>query len=267
MSLRFISQTMINQWDRCPAQFEKVQIEGIRIPPGIAARIGTGTHAGADVNHRAKIITGEDEPLDVVLDAARDGYLHAVVDGGVFVPHEELSSAKQQISDGLDMTVKLARLYRESLAPQIQPRYVEEEIYLAHPDLPVPFRGTIDVLTKDHWWIDIKTAERKWANGRADHEVQATLYWALVKEKTGKPPSRMTFEVLTRSKLEHQTNETTRTKEDMDLLVRKTKLIVQAIEAGIFLPAQPGSWICSPKFCGFWWSCEHVPSHRKILPR
>jgi hypothetical protein len=262
-----ISQSMLGQFDRCPEQFRRRYVENERIPPGIAARIGSGFHKGAEVNHKAKLITHEDEPLSVIQDAARDGYVHAVRDGGVFFPVEQKASAKIQIADGLDSAVKLAEVYHRGLAPKIHPVLVEQEITLAHPDLPVPFMGIVDVLDDEHWLPDIKTAEKKWANGRADHELQATLYWALVYEKTGRPPKKLSFEVFTRSKMEHQSNETTRTAEDWLLLIEKAKLFLRTVEAGIFMPAQPGSWICSPNYCGYWWTCPHIPSHRKVLPK
>lgn len=262
-----ISASQLNQFDRCGEQYRRRYVEGEIIPPGIAARVGTGSHKGAEVNHRAKMVTYKDEPLDVIQDAARDGYVHSIREGGVFVPADQRPSAKQMIADGLDTVVALAKLYRDSLAPLIQPVLVEQDIYLAHPDLTIPYRGIIDVYTDGRWLPDLKTSEKKWAAGRADHEIQATLYWALIREKTGMPPLKLSFEVLAKSKMEHQSNETTRTEEDFQLLVRKTQIFLNAVEQGIFLPAQPGSWICSPKYCGYWWTCPHIPSHRKVLPK
>lgn len=31
---------------------------------------------------------------------------------------------------------------------------------------------------------------------------------------------------------------------------------VQGISAGVFLPASPDSWVCTPKWCEFFWSCR-----------
>ena len=31
----------------------------------------------------------------------------------------------------------------------------------------------------------------------------------------------------------------------------------QGINAGTFIPADPTSWVCSPKFCGWYATCEH----------
>jgi hypothetical protein len=261
-----ISQSMQNQWFRCPHQFERVWIMGERIPPGIAARIGTGLHTGAHVNFAAKYISGNDEPLEVVQDAAKDGYIKAVQEG-VFFPPDEVSGARKQIEEGVDVTVDLAKLFRLGLAPQIQPVLIEENIYLSDPRLPVPFRGTIDVLDESNWLIDIKSSKNKWAAGKADSEIQPTLYNELVREKTGEYPRKITFEVFTKTKREHHSIETTRTREDYEKLVIVTEQMIKCINEGIFLPAPPGSWQCSMKWCGFYLTCKYIPNHRKIIPK
>lgn len=264
--IEYLSQTMINQWLRCGEQFRRRFLEGQVIPPGIAAKIGTGLHKGAEVNHRYKLVTGEDEPLTVVTDAARDGYVKSL-DSGVFFPPDELPGAKKKLAEGVDVTVNLAALYHRELAPKIQPTLIEKKLALEVPGFPVRFEGTIDLLATGHNWHDIKSSDKRWPEGRADSEIQATLYWKLVKEYHGKAPNRLFYDVFTKSGLVHQQIETTRTEADFEALVRTARVMLQSIEAGIFHPAMPGSWICSPRFCGFWWTCPAIPDHKKILPK
>ncbi|RKY09319.1 MAG: hypothetical protein DRP56_02790 [Planctomycetota bacterium] len=266
--IEFINQTLINAWSMCGERVRRRWIEGDIIPPGIAARIGTGVHSGADVNYSAKIKTGEDEPLDVVLDAARDGYVKSVSDNGVFFPPEEKPSAQKQLEDGIDTVVELTRLYREECAPQVLPILVEEEIFLNDPDLDIPFRGTLDVLADDRALRDIKTSARKWPQSKADTSVQPTLYNELVKEKTGSYPERIVYDIFTKTKKPaYQVMETTRQPGDFETLKLRVKLMMQSITAGIFPPAEPGHWCCSPKWCGYYYSCPHIPAHKKILPK
>lgn len=265
--IEFVSQTMLGQWFRCPEQFRRRWIENEIIPPGIAARIGTGLHKGNEVNCRAKIVTGQDEPLSVVQDAARDGYVKALQEG-VFFPPDEVPTAKEKMAEGVDTTVTLAGLYHKSLAPQVQPAMIERRILMEAPGLDVPFAGTVDVLTTDGWWFDIKSAARKWPEGRADSDVQATLYGELVRAETGKYPARLSFEIFTKTKEPaHQHIETTRQPEDFDALVSRSQVMLRSITAGIFPPAEVGHWLCSPKWCGYWYSCPYIPAHKKLLPK
>jgi len=260
--IEYLSQTMLNQWARCPEQFRRRWIEGETIPPGIAARVGTGLHKGAEVNHRAKIVTGKDEPLSVIQDAARDGYVKAI-QHGVFLTQEEVPSAKKLLSEGVDSTVRLAKLYRESLAPKVRPILIEKTVYLVEPSLPVPFRGVIDVVSEGGWLLDIKSADKKWTESRAENDIQATLYGELVRSETGKHPNRISFEIFTKLKGEHQSLETTRTPEDYRQLISRARLMLASIEAGIFPPATPGMSLCSRNWCGYWHSCPYISPRLK----
>lgn len=257
-----ITQSAMNMWDRCGEQFRRRYIEDEIIPPGIAARIGTGLHKGAEVNHKAKKISRKDEPLSVVQDAARDGYVHACQDG-VYFPPDELGSAKKTLIEGVDVTTKLAKLYHESLAPKLQPVIVEERLFLEVEELWLPFSGIVDVYTEDDWLPDLKTSDKKWPNGRADTEIQTTLYYELMVSRTGHYPRKISFEVFTKSKMEHWSFETIREPDDFLILVEKAKIMLKSIKAGIFHPAQPGSFWCSVKWCGYWFSCPYISQRLK----
>jgi len=260
-----IHQSMINSWELCPERFRRRYIDGEIIPPGIAARIGTGLHKGAEVNHIQKIKTGKDEPLEVIQDAARDGYTKAL-ENGVFFCREELGSAKKQMAGGLDHVVTMAKLYRESLAPQVQPVLAEKTIEHQVDGLPVPFVGTVDVFTSDGWLPDIKTAAKKWSQGKADTSPQPTIYRELIRHETGRYPDKMSFEVFTKTKTPvHQSVITTRQSEDFQVLIYRAKIMLQMIEQGIFPPAPADSWTCSQKWCGFYFTCPHIPKYKQIL--
>ncbi|KKL55855.1 hypothetical protein LCGC14_2251250 [marine sediment metagenome] len=262
-----IRQSSLNQWARCGEQFYRSVIQRDWFPPGIAARIGTGLHKGTEVNHKAKRMTGKDEPLDVVQDAARDGYVKSL-ENGVFFSPEEAGSAKTQMAEGVDTTVSLAGLYHKELAPKILlPKYVEERIVMDVPGVDIPFSGIIDVYTDDCWLLDIKSAAKRWPEGKADQEIQPTMYNELIKHRTGSYPKKLSFEIFTKAKEpKYQPIETTRTPDDFKVLVQRAQIMMKSIMAGIFPPAQPGHWICTPKWCGYWWTCPHIPKHRKIIP-
>lgn len=265
--IEYINQTILNAWTLCPERVRRRWIEGEIIPPGIAARIGTGVHQGAEVNHRAKMISGKDEPESVVKDAARDGYVKSIQDG-VFFPPDEASTAQKQIAEGVDSTVNLAGLYHKDLAPKIQPALTEKTIKMAADGLEIPFIGTVDVYTQDRWLPDLKTAARSWPEDRAHNAYQITLYNELVAHELGEYPAKLSIEVLVKTKTpKTQSIETSRKPGDFDVLVQRAKLMMQMIEAGFFPPADPSSWSCSPKYCGYYWTCPYIPAHKKIIPK
>jgi hypothetical protein len=269
--INYINQTLIKSWAMCGETVRRRWIEGEVIPAGIAGRVGTGLHRGAEVNHKAKLLSGQDVPMDTIQDAARDAYVRAVRDEGVFIPLDEAPSARKQISEGLDTTIALAGLYRSDLAPQVRPILVETTLFMDHPELPVPFRITLDVLSRNgqgEWWLDLKNSARKWPQGQADTDVQATLYNEVIAHNRGRYPSKLSFEIFTRTKEPaHHRLETSREPADFQALVSRVKIMLRQIEAGIFPPAEPGHWKCSPKYCGYWWTCPHIPAHRKNPPK
>jgi len=39
--------------------------------------------------------------------------------------------------------------------------------------------------------------------------------------------------------------------------------VVDGVKKGVFHPAPIGSWWCSPRFCGYWFSCPFINSERQ----
>ncbi len=203
----------------------------------------------------------------MVMDAARDGYVSALK-GGVFFAPNEKSTAKKQMAEGVDKVVGMAKLYLIGLAPSIDPDMIEERIIIPVPGISVPLSGAIDLTDKNSWMIDIKTAGKKWPESKAEGSIQATMYAALYHTKTGNYPSKISFEIFTSTKTPvHQSIETKRNEKDFEVLKLRIQQIINSMNAGIFPPAEPGHWSCSPKWCGYWWTCQYIPEHKKILPK
>lgn len=253
----FISQSMYGMFSRCPAQFERRYINGEIIPPGIAARRGSATHKAAEINHAQKIISQEDLAVDTLQDAARDEYVRLVKDEGVFIPKDQVSEKDRLLGEGLDAAARLTKLYREALAPQILPVLVEERLTI-DAGLDVPIKGTIDVLTVDHWMPDMKTAAKSKGQGEADNSLQLTFYAGLVANHTGKWPERVSLEILVDNKTPKlQSLESKRGPDDWAKLIFRLRIFVAQVRTGLFPPCDPGHWLCSPAWCGYFDSCKY----------
>ena len=265
--MEHISISQINMFYGCAEQWRRRYIEGDMIPPGIAAAVGTGVHSAGELDLVQKIESGVDLPVDVLTDAAAQGYEKKLSDG-VFIPRESMSTAEKDLAAGLDQTVALTRVFAGEIAPRIQPALVEAKAYLDVDDMPIPFLGIIDCLTKDHRLSDLKTSKSKWSQAKADSELQPTLYRKLVKQMTGEEPREIAYDILVKTKTPQcQVLNTTRNDEDFDALKSRAKLMIAQISAGIFPPAEVGHWKCSPKWCGYYWTCAHIPAHLKVLPK
>lgn len=259
-----LSVSQIGTFANCPEQWRRRYIEGEKLPPGIAAHVGTGVHKAAEVNWMKKIQTGHDEPLDVIQDAARDGYKKAILNG-IYVSPENKGTWRKEAEEGVDRVVKMARVFREDFAPTIIPKYTEKKVVMTDPFLGVDWIGFIDLVTEDGRLSDLKTSARAWAQSRADSSIQATAYWRFLQEVEGAPPKRITFDVISCGKgaAKVTTLETSRQEEDWLMLQKRAKAMIRMVEAGIFPPAEPGSWLCGPKWCGYYWTCPYIPAHKK----
>ena len=242
-----LSISQLDMFTRCGEQYRRRYVEGEVIPPGIAAHIGTGVHRAAEINWREKMRTGHDMPMDAIQDCAAEAYDKALQNGVFFAP-DELSGATLAMSEGKDTAVSLATLFRHELAPAITP--------------------AMDLYTEDKTLRDLKTSSRKWNADKAHASNQPTAYREAIRQATGEYPAQLIFDVLIGSRTPAlQSIATTRGEDDLTILARKFQLMCRAISAGIFQPAPPDHWCCSPRFCGYFFTCPHIPAHRKTLPR
>lgn len=240
---------MTNTFLRCGEQFRRRYIEGEITPPGIAARTGSGTHKAAEINHIQKLESGFDLPLDVIQDAARDEYVRLVRDRGVFIPRQDVPAKNKLLAEGLDRTVRLAKLYAEKVAPEVKPKAVEVTLYHEVPGLDIPLRGQLDLLDENNIYRDLKTSGKAGSQSTADNSLQLTFYWGLARANDF-PVDRLALDFLvdTGEKSYHRQFSTYRMPGDFDALIQRIKMILQSIKAGLFQPCDPTSWACNERW-------------------
>ncbi len=255
--IKSIHKSHLGMFLRCPQQFERRYINGEIIPPGIAARRGSATHKAAEINHLQKITTREDLPIDTLQDAARDEYVRLVKVEGVFIPKDQISEKDKLLAAGLDASTRLTKLYRETLAPAIQPILAEKFLEI-DAGLELPMAGTIDVLTEENWLPDLKTADKSKGVNEANNSLQLTFYAGLVADYIGKWPDKVSLEILVNTKEPKlQSLETKRGPQHWRNLLLRVQLMIAQINTGLFPPCSPDFWSCSPNWCGYFWSCKY----------
>ena len=72
----------------------------------------------------------------------------------------------------------------------------------------------------------------------------------------------MSFEVITH-KGDHQPIPVNVRDDDLAPIVSRAKGLLHTMQSGVFLPAEPGPWLCGPKWCGYWHSCSFIPNYKK----
>jgi len=252
-----ISQSKANAFFRCAEQFRRIYLENERIAPGIALHKGRAVHSGAEHANRVKAATGNDAPLDEVTDATRDSFVNGSKCEGIFLLPEEVSEKRRILNEGLNESIELAAAYRIKVVPGFKEVAVVEEYMTADVGLELPISGKPD-LTADGIIRDIKTAAKKWPAGKEDTEIQPTIYRMLLREN-GKGELPAEFVILSNSKtgVNIDVRQASRTERDEQVLKHRLQVMIDMMTAGIYPPAEPGSWMCSPRWCGFYYQCKY----------
>ncbi|MFH2033126.1 MAG: PD-(D/E)XK nuclease family protein [Candidatus Margulisiibacteriota bacterium] len=242
-----IHQSSLNTILRCPEQFRRRYLEGEIIPPGIAAGRGTGVHKANDVNLSQKIVSKIDLPVDDLKDAARDGFVESFKNG-IYLAKEEVASKTKILNEGLNDTLRLTELYHSEVAPEIVPIEVEKEFLVQLDGVPLPIAGRMDI-EQEAKVDDLKTATKSWSEGRINQEIQPIVYSLAHLQLTGTLPL-FTYHILVALKASTKRQIQSTHVSDKQIQALRFTLITfcKALDAGVFLPANPAEWYCDEKW-------------------
>jgi hypothetical protein len=167
---------------------------------------------------------------------------------------------------GLDRVVAAGAHYSVLVAPGIVPDAVERKIELELGDKALTVTGRIDLIARERpepdriirVVRDNKLTGKAPAKNAADTSQQLTFYSLLHKAETGTPPERLSLDFMQHGAkgVKHVVQATTRDEMDVKRLARRISAAVDAIRAGVFIPANPDSYWCSPSWCGYWSTCR-----------
>lgn len=260
-----LSPSSIDMFLRCGEQFRRRDILKESIPPGIAMLKGRAVHKAAEVNNRQKIESGVDLPESDLVDAATTEFDTAIKADGLGLSVEENAiGATKVVGQAKDASVSLTRVYRRLVAPAISPVLVEEFVRVELATASHDLLGKLDVVDAQGRVRDLKTSGRKKSQADVDESDQLTYYDMAVEKLTGKPSAGVVMDVLVETKVpDVQMLTSFRTARDREVYLSKLNAVLGGIKAGIFLPATPGHWVCTQKFCGYWNTCPFVNSERK----
>lgn len=246
-----LSHSQIETFTRCGLQWYRRYVLGEKQPPGVAAVVGKGTHQTGYLNLLRKMDWGQLMSREEVADTARDETVRAWDREQPMINEDDPTKG-----EAVDLVVALSDLYHRRVAPTIEPIALEQGFRIDVPDLPFDLVGVVDVETIETI-RDTKTKGRKPSEDSVRRSQQLALYH-LRAELMGEPTKRVAFDYLIKTKTpQHISVETRPGKNDHLALLRRLEPIVASIKAGIFPPADPMSWVCTAKHCGYYDRCEH----------
>jgi len=247
----YLSPTQLETYLRCGEAYRRRYVEGERIPPGIVAVQGTGVHGGAEVNFRQKIATGKDLPVRDIVDASVESFDKHLAEGWTVDPEGP------SVGDARDEVVSLARVLATEVCPEYQPTHVEQTVRIELPGAH-DMLGVLD-LAAGGTVIDLKTTSKTWSQAQIDGSPQLTFYAAANRLLTGQVAQEVVVENLVKTKRPKRVRlKSTRDAKDFSALAARINAVSAGIQAGVFVPAEAGSWMCSPRWCGYHDTCPYV---------
>jgi hypothetical protein len=258
------SHTQLDLACKCPVAFCKRYVEGKRRPPGIAMLRGRACHSAVEHNFRQKIETWSDLAVSDVVDYAVAQFDGDVAREGVQLTGDEQSAGvAASVGRARDAVVDTAEVFASNVARDYQPVLVEHDVTI-ELDGPSDLRVVLDVADIKDRVTDFKSMGRSPNELEIHKSIQLTCEAAAFRATTGRMPTETNIDAVVRTatttkrKLVRGHRDAT----DFDVLARRMNAVERMIETGSFVPAWPGHWLCSPRWCGYWNECEFVNSER-----
>jgi len=250
----YLSVSQASMYMRCGLQYKYRYVDDIIKAPGVALIEGSAMHKALETALTEKMEAGTVAPVDVMLDAWNDYW------------KEKKKDVEDWGDDGKDATERviadrsnqLVRMYHKSHLPKAHPMGVEKGFWLLIGKHRIPIKGYIDLVDVEEvneiggpTVVDHKVVRAAKSQADADSDMQLTMYAHAV----GTP--RVRFDSFCKTKTPKiKTTRSVRTTQDYKWVENVFDLIAENIGRGVFLPADPASWVCTPKFCGYYHMCR-----------
>lgn len=252
--------------ERCGEAFRRRYIQGEIIPPSPRMVRGTAVHRVATLGFLRKV-AGEPLPsVEEAKDLAATAF-DATWNAGISLSTEEVAEGIGKVQgESKDFAVDLSGFHVERVAPGIHPIGVERKIIVKPKDSDLVIHGTLDLVaaTPDGTEVirDLKTSQKSPNKNAAEVSQQLSMYALLRWAEVGRLPSSLVLDYLIRTPIrqekKHILLETVRTQENVQTIVNRLNVAVEAVKKGIFIPASPESWWCAKEWCSYWDSCPYV---------
>lgn len=256
---------------RCGEQLRRF-LGGEKIPPGIAAIVGTANHKADELDMTAKL---KGNPLDD-LDAS-NGLVAYTTEHlwkeGVFLSDDERKEPVGKLqTQAIKRAIRLNTVRRTQLVPLITPKAVARKCVLEIDGFEYDLAGEIDLEEADDSINDLKTKAKAPPKTEADSSIQLTMY-TLFKYYIDKVmPPEVKLNVLVDSELKTSDRQntklvrlaSTRSPEEMEAMLLRVANFMECLKKGSFMPCNPDNWWCCKKFCGWYDGCPYVRG-RKVF--
>ena len=255
---------------KCGEQFRRRYLEKEILPPAVAMLVGRGVDTSVDSNLTSKVRTRELLPLEQVKDIARDNITIQWETSSIKFNEAEIELGIPKVKgEATDKAVRLASLHARERAPHIDPKEeknIQRRWRIELDGFPRDLVGIIDILeprvaTMDGMLpavIDTKTAAKTPPKNIAHISQQLTAYALAIRVEEGESKGVSLDYLIDTKTPKSAVFYSTRGQDDFNALLRRVENAIEALDKGVFIPAQPTDWWCSERFCGYHSTCPYV---------
>lgn len=259
------TNSSLSTLEDCGEKFRRRYIEREYRAPYARMLRGGAVHSAISFSLLRKMEQHELPSVEEVRDVTATAFTKRWEEGVALMPDEREKGEHAVRDYTKDLSIDLAVLHRTAVAPSINPVGVERRITVKPRDMDITIEGTIDQIDgrpEGEMIRDPKSAEKSPAKDMAEDSQQLTMYGLLRLAETGIAPTAYRLDYLVRTpakrELKHIVLDTTRDATDMNALVQRLNVGVDAVKKGVFMPANPTWWGCSQSWCEFFESCVYT---------
>lgn len=201
---------------------------------------------------------GSERSIEEARDIAATQFDKAVKQGVIMSAKDKAEYTEDQLkAQCKDAAVELSAMYVSEVAPTIKPLAVERKVEIRPKDMDITIMGYIDLVEDDLGDVirDLKTAEKAPFKDAAKFSQQLTMYNMIRAAETRKMPRASKLVHLVRTPVTHEKSvvvqETSRDIEDLKILRERLSTAVDAVDKGVFVPADPSAPGSPCNWCEF----------------
>ena len=266
MDVTRLSPSGLGLLQMCGLAFKYKYLDKRPTLSGTAAAVGTAVHKSAEEDLNNKLSFSNLLPDDQIGDVAADAFENAWESREMMLQPEEKSDLSGTKATCKDQSISLAHLHHDDLAPTIDPLHLEQKLEVEFEGFPLKLLGYADVIEADGVLRDLKTRARKPHANDAANDLGLAWY-AMAIEASGlhEVVPKMALDVLTKTKTPKLHTVYTGPAPGHTPILRRIEAASRVIATGSYMPAAPGHWKCSEKFCEFWADCPFGKPDRRVI--
>lgn len=259
-----VSPSQVSTFKRCARLWAYTALEGRREPPSGARHLGSSFHRAAEAANRSKLETRETMPIDEIEDRYSVAFRETDPSG--------IQWGEDKRDKTYDDGAAITRLFGATSARETQPVLMEQEVIVPPDEFDgLPIMCRIDLVDDQGRVIDYKTTSKAPSADSADDSDQLTAYAAAHRVQFGHLPSALVLDYFVRPLKQTPLGRrfpmpATRTSEQIGIWFEDIKAVTSQMRhsegTGLFPYADPSSWWCGPKACGFFNECPGGAARR-----